>query len=815
MNVQRAVTSSRDERLFADGGRCQVNGDPSNFRKAKTPRVGTAGLKSMSDDVSNVSKTKTPRVSTASAASRRSFIAVIAEGKSREVAICGMDLSAPHEIYISTMVDTHNFVETISLLDMYQPSEILFVETKQIRRLHDEIKNRVKNTMCRIVPIARKYFDQVKGADDLKRIAMNCIDMSLLKNYVVMGSVACLVKYVEFIQGIYIAKKTIKVIVNTAVPVLLMDYNTISALEVMRGARSGSTHQSLVAKIDSTFTSLLRPYADTKTIEDRQELVGIFLSNPSSYLDITEILPDFPDLEQLMSQLVVIPKTVSQCVFEQAITSIIALKTTLEATPKLRTRLSCLNKQLTQKSNLLRSLIESLDQNDFGQILISIEKVIDHSYVRAFTGGFAVKSGIDGKLDVMRSTLVDTVGTMEHKISEYQEKFGFTIKLHFSVSRGYHLNIPNAGQVLPSCFEERVKYKRSIACTTKEFSSLNSRAFECLQDIYKLSFGVVQALLDEVRPHASVLYSMVENIAVLDMILSFTNLAALSPADQPYCCPTVSEHGQLFIKKGRHPLIEEMMSDQPFVPNDLYMSPVVNFNLVTGPNCSGKSTYLRTVAVITVLAHIGCYVPAEEAHIPIRDRLFTRMGTFDDMQENASSFTLEMQEAAFILDNCTRRSLVLVDELGRGTSNEEGFAIAWSISESLMKTEAYCLFSTHFHGLRELSKLYICCQNYHLEATDEDILHFQYKLEEGPTNFRHGYGLKMARVCGLPQNICDEAAQFHQTISQREENLIAEEDDNSLQHLLIRRLIALVNANLDDNALRVELQHLRDQFVLE
>ncbi|KAH9158904.1 hypothetical protein LEN26_002646 [Aphanomyces euteiches] len=758
-----------------------------------------------------------------------------------------MDLSAPHEIYISTMVDTHNFVETISLLDMYQPSEILFVETKQIRRLHDEIKNRVKNTMCRIVPIARKYFDQVKGADDLKRIAMNCIDMSLLKNYVVMGSVACLVKYVEFIQGIYIAKKTIKVIVNTAVPVLLMDYNTISALEVMRGARSGSTHQSLVAKIDSTFTSvgkrllrttLLRPYADTKTMyvfhpllravkspypsEDRQELVGIFLSNPSSYLDITEILPDFPDLEQLMSQLVVIPKTVSQCVFEQAITSIIALKTTLEATPKLRTRLSCLNKQLTQKSNLLRSLIESLDQNDFGQILISIEKVIDHSanWTKSardmkIQGGFAVKSGIDGKLDVMRSTLVDTIGTMEHKISEYQEKFGFTIKLHFSVSRGYHLNIPNSGQVLPSCFEERVKYKRSIACTTKEFSSLNSRAFECLQDIYKLSFGVVQALLDEVRPHASVLYSMVENIAVLDMILSFTNLAALSPADQPYCCPTVSEHGQLFIKKGRHPLIEEMMSDQPFVPNDSYMSPVVNFNLVTGPNCSGKSTYLRTVAVITVLAHIGCYVPAEEAHIPIRDRLFTRMGTFDDMQENASSFTLEMQEAAFILDNCTRRSLVLVDELGRGTSNEEGFAIAWSISESLMKTGAYCLFSTHFHGLRELSKLYICCQNYHLEATDEDILHFQYKLEEGPTNFRHGYGLKMARVCGLPQNICDEAAQFHQTISQREENLIAEEDDNSLQHLLIRRLIALVNANLDDKALRVELQHLRDQFVLE
>ncbi|RHY95637.1 hypothetical protein DYB35_000302 [Aphanomyces astaci] len=148
-----------------------------------------------------------------------------------------------------------------------------------------------------------------------------------------------------------------------------------------------------------------------------------------------------------------------------------------------------------------------------------------------------------------------------------------------------------------------------------------------------------------------------------------------------------------------------------------------NFQLETQHTyCSfaNLSTHLKTVAVITVLAHIGCYVPAVEASIALRDRLFTRFGTSDDMQENASTFTVEMQETAFILDNCTCRSLVLMDELGRGTSNEEGFAIAWSVSESLMKKGAFCLFATHFHGLRELSELYPSCSNYHLQATTTD-----------------------------------------------------------------------------------------------
>ncbi|KAF0704284.1 hypothetical protein As57867_007363, partial [Aphanomyces stellatus] len=183
-------------------------------------------------------------------------------------------------------------------------------------------------------------------------------------------------------------------------------------------------------------------------------------------------------------------------------------------------------------------------------------------------GIFAVRSGIDGKLDVTRSTFVDTMDAIDQQVIEYQEKFALNVKLNYSVSRGYHLSIANSGKEIPECFVECVKFRKTIACTTKTISSLNSRAGECLRDLYNLSYGVVQKLLNEIRPHACYLYGMVENIAHLDMLLSFSNLVALSPVDQPYSCPTVSKHGDFIVKQGRHPLIEDMMRDQPFIPNN-------------------------------------------------------------------------------------------------------------------------------------------------------------------------------------------------------------------------------------------------------
>jgi DNA mismatch repair ATPase MutS len=219
--------------------------------------------------------------------------------------------------------------------------------------------------------------------------------------------------------------------------------------------------------------------------------------------------------------------------------------------------------------------------------------------------------------------------------------------------------------------------------------------------------------------------------------------------------PRVSEDGSLVIKGGRHPLVEKAMKDQAFVSNStVSLAPGVVLldrvihemcssssthqarstvramsqnnsskrntsdfrSVITGPNCAGKSTYMKALALITILAHMGSYVPAEDAFIPLRDRLLTRFGTSDDMEENASTFKVEMAETSFILETCSPRSLVLIDELGRGTSSDEGFAIAWSISEELISRRAYCCFATHYHDSNALAKLYPNARCYHMSA---------------------------------------------------------------------------------------------------
>ncbi|EQC41619.1 hypothetical protein, variant [Saprolegnia diclina VS20] len=787
---------------------------------SETPVMGTRG--------------KTPRATTANA--RRSHcITVIAEGRNREVALCCLDLHMPHEMLVSSMVDSRSFVETISLLESYQPVEILMVDAGTPRQLHLEVKKRFKNSTTRIVAIVRKYYDQSKGAEDLKRVAVNSFDTSLLKNHVVMGAVACLMKYIEFIQGVYIAQKTIKVVLTMASPVLLMDYATIAALEITRGARNGLIQHSLVAKIDNTRTTIgrrllrqtiLRPSCALETIQARQDVVGVFLNNPSLFFDVLEILPDFADLDKMLSQLVMVPKVITARTSQQGVINVVALKSTLELLPQLHECLSNATSYMDEPVELLESIITSLRCDEFIVIQESIDRVIDpnsqwNRSVRhmKISGSLAVKAGIDGKLDVARATYLSTIDSINERVEEYQDQFGIAIKLHFSVGRGYHLLIPNGGaRDIPQIFEQRVKFSKSLACTTKDISSLNSRTKECMNDIYQLSYGVINALMDEIRPFVCHLYAMVESVALLDMLLSFTNLVALSPVDQPYCRPQMCPGGNFVIKKGRHPLIEQVVQDRPFVPNDVFLDPVTNFNVITGPNCSGKSTYLKTTAIITLLAHMGCYVPATEARIPLRTRIFTRFGTSDDMEENASTFTVEMLELAFILDNLTARSLILIDELGRGTSNDEGLAIAWSACETLMQTKAYTCFATHFHGLRELSTMYANCRNFHLQATNTstNLLDFKYKLSDGPSDRSHGYGIQMAKICGIPASTVRDAEALQETMLSTQDvdmNLVVNHRNKNLNNKLLHRLMALRDSKLDDGALRRRLQHLREQFI--
>ncbi|KUF80020.1 MutS protein 4 [Phytophthora nicotianae] len=440
-------------------------------------------------------------------------------------------------------------------------------------------------------------------------------------------------------------------------------------------------------------------------------------------------------------------------------------------------------------------------------------------------------------LDVARRTYLDTIEKIHEVVHMYKENLGIPIRINYTARRGYHLAVPVNAKDLPASFIERVTTKTGfnmICCSTKALVSLNVRLKEALTAVYKLSNDVIQQLLDKIRPRASTMHAMVESIALLDMLLSFVNVVALSPPDQPCkpiavesCSnyisqlsmafayadtrPIVTEHGNMIIKKGRHPLVERVLKDRAYIPSDSFFDPLSTFHIITGPNCAGKSTYLRATALITIMAQMGCYVPASEASIPIRDRICTRFGTSDDMEENASTFAVEMTETAFILEACTSKSLVLIDELGRGTANDEGAAIAWSIGEELIERGSYTCFATHYHQLNRLAQLYPRCRCYHM-GTESNT--------DGPFPSSGMYGIKTAAQSGLPAELIREAERTYEKLrndSEATENSAnldpAANSANRINRNLLHHLYVLRYADLDNAGLRRQLQYLRTRFL--
>ncbi|CAI5738619.1 unnamed protein product [Hyaloperonospora brassicae] len=765
------------------------------------------------------------------------LITAVAENRAREIGICAIDLLSPYELLLWTVIDSHSYVDTMALLHAYQPVEILVVETSKARKINDEISKRFGGANCRIVPLARKYFDQTKGAEDIKRVMANNVDINIGRNYVAMAAVACVMKYVEYIQGVYIAEKTLKVVLSPSTRKLLMDQATVSALELIQGTRGTSDSQSLYKMLKNTQTmagnrllrsTMLQPTCHLKTIQARHEVVGIFLDNPAWFFDVMEELRDFVDLDRLLGQLVFIPKVVTPRVSRIAIGSVIALKHTLDCLPKLVSCLESTSAKLDKPCLLLDSIIQSLCDEQFTGIKADIERVVNDrvkicrsAAQKRIQECFAVRAGVDGMLDVARRSYLDTIEKIHEVIHMYKENLGIPIRLNYTARRGYHLAVPVNTKDLPASFIERVTTKTVICCSTKPLVSLNVRLNEALTAVYKLSNDVIQQLLDKIRPRSSAMHAMVESVALLDMLLSFVHVVALSPPDKPYTKPSITEHGNLIIKKGRHPLVERVMKDRAYIPSDTFFDPLSTFHIITGPNCAGKSTYLRATALITILAQMGCYVPAFEATIPIRDRICTRFGTSDDMEENASSFAVEMTETAFILESCTAKSLVLIDELGRGTAIDEGVAIAWSIGEEMIHRGSYTCFATHYHQLNRLARLYPRCRSYHMGTeSNTNSVHYRCVLKDGPYPSIGMYGIKTAALSGLPAEVIREAERIYEKMcSERQaaENSIDQasttDDTSRINRNLLHHLYVLRYAGLDNAGLRRQLQHLKNRFL--
>ena len=605
---------------------------------------------------------------------------------------------------------------------------------------------------------------------------------------------------------------------------LLLDFETVINLELVSGSRSGNKSDSLYGMLDKTctgpgsrllFSNILAPPNEEETIVMRQEAVQELLQLDSVRRSLTSVLPRLLDVDMILHALVAQTKGETTFMISKTIISaVIALKHTLELLPQISSSLE------RAQNVLLQTVRSNLSSDLFTGLRAMINEVVTEDTTwsrsplqREQQECFAVIPGIDGNLDMMRTVYSESVSTLYSLAEDLRLEWNLPLlKLHYTKTRGFHLQVPLAALQtgadgsgikqnskgangkggksgadpvakvelkLPSSAIQVVQSKNIVTMTTLELISLNERAHSSQTQVYTITACVVQGLVAKIRDRGmSALLKLNESIALIDMLVSFATLASASTDSSPYCRPYLDPTGTtLSIYQGRHPIIEHVTggpvarktagSEQRFrfVPNDLTLGPDVTLKVLTGPNCSGKSTYLRQTALIVVMSHLGCFIPAERAVVSLTDRLLTRLSTGDD--ENASTFLKEMRETSYLINNATCRSLVLIDELGRGTSNEDGVGIAWSVCEHLITRGIRTLIVTHYHELARLPSLYSNCENVCMAVDvtkDAGSMSFRYSCQGGASNLNLDYGIALAEMCGLPSDLVADARALREVL---------------------------------------------------
>ncbi len=398
-----------------------------------------------------------------------------------------------------------------------------------------------------------------------------------------------------------------------------------------------------------------------------------------------------------------------------------------------------------------------------------------------------------------------------------KETHKLTLELKYDTSRQYYIQIPLSEleeRDLPEVFVNSFRRKRVLECQTLDLMKWNQKIVDSHKEVLRMSDASVQDLIDDVREEIEPLFKASDAIAILDMIASFAQLAIT----QDYCRPEITE--ALAVKSGRHP-IQEKIRTQKYIPNDAYATQQSRFQIITGCNMSGKSTYIRSLALMAVMAQIGSFVPASYASFPIFHQLFARISMDDSTEANVSTFAAEMRETAFILRNVDKRSMVIIDELGRGTSTRDGISIAIAIAEALVESRALVWFVTHFRDLATILGQRNGVVNLHLavDMGEADKMTMLYKIANGSVQEKH-YGLAIARVMDLPADIIRVAEEVSNALvsnierRKRGSKAVAIARRRKLVLNLKEQLTHARDGNMQGEVLWTWMKKLQDEFVL-
>ena len=483
---------------------------------------------------------------------------------------------------------------------------------------------------------------------------------------------------------------------------------------------------------------------------------------------------------------------------------LIALRGTLGLLPELQQQLHLFQHEHLQRLKNNLNIFPDLHT-------LLMRAIIDNPPVTIRDGG-VIAQGYDTELDELL-TLSENAGDYLISLEEQEKKrTGLsTLKVGYNRVHGYYIEISRLqAQNIPLDYIRRQTLKNAERFITPELKAFEDKALSARDKALAREKILYDELLDKIFPHISLLQTSAQAIAEVDVLANFAERAA----HLNWCCPILTDEPGVVIHEGRHPVVENV-SQHPFVPNDIQLDEKQRMLIITGPNMGGKSTYMRQVALIVLLAHIGSYVPARAATIGVVDRIFTRIGAADDLASGRSTFMVEMTETANILHNATKYSLVLMDEIGRGTSTFDGLSLAWACAHHLAQSiRAFTLFATHYFELTALSDEIATVQNVHLDATEHgDKIIFLHTVQPGPAN--QSYGIQVAQLAGVPCSVIQFAKQKLQTLENDayERNaLVPEQRDLFAQAEIEHPVIAQLHAVNPDQLTPKEALELIYQF---
>ncbi|MBA2651892.1 MAG: DNA mismatch repair protein MutS [Tatlockia sp.] len=564
---------------------------------------------------------------------------------------------------------------------------------------------------------------------------------------------------------------------------LQLDASTQRHLELFENYQ-GSRENSLLAVLDHTACAmgsrllkrwLGRPLRQASLIQQRQQAVAELIANQQDNL-LSPLLRQVCDIERIVSRIAL--KSARP-------RDLIQLRQSLELLPELNEIIN--NNKTLKHINLMElQLPQPLLQN------LLTAALVDNPPMLIRDGG-VIAPGFDEDLDELRALNNNATEKLIELENSEKERSGLTsLKFGYNRVQGYFIELSkNQAEKAPLNYQRKQTLKNVERYITPELKLFEEKVLSAQVKALAREKWLYDNLLEEIQQFIIPLNQLAQAIAEIDVLANFAERAHCLK----WCCPELVATGGISIKEGRHPVVEQVLKEQ-FIANDLNVDSTNTMLLITGPNMGGKSTYMRQNALIVLLAHIGSFVPAKEARIGPIDRIFTRIGASDDLASGRSTFMVEMTETAHILRQATENSLVLIDEIGRGTSTYDGMALAYATCAYLANTiKAYALFSTHYFELTALPQQFNCIKNVHLQATlTSGRIVFLYRVEEGHAN--RSYGLEVAQLAGIPEKVLKLASEHLEQV-QHPKAQIVQQPAQSIRpcNLPILRELAKIDAD--------------------